>query len=214
MKRRLSDSSSVYVEERYQETRQMAGLTHATGMTLAPRRAGTWAPTWSIGTLTDSETGAKTERQAGGVRVAYGFDTVQISSGIEYRADDTEQLDTTTTDRTTWLFRNNFKYQLTPDWRLVGKLNHSFSDSSLGPVLRRRVHRGVIGYGYRPVLNDRLNALAKYTYFYNVPTTDQVTPQNTAAQFIQKSHIASVDLTYDLTERWSVGGKYAYRIGG
>jgi hypothetical protein len=54
---------------------------------------------------------------------------------------------------------------------------------------------------------------AKYTYFYNVPTTDQVTLTGTAAQFIQKSHIASVDLTYDVSESWSIGGKYAYRIG-
>ena len=37
--------------------------------------------------------------------------------------------------------------------------------------------------------------------------------QNTAAEFIQKSHIAALDLTYDLTADWSVGGKYAYRLG-
>jgi predicted porin len=46
-----------------------------------------------------------------------------------------------------------------------------------------------------------------------VPTTDQVTLQNIAAEFIQKSHIAAVDVTYDLTPRFSIGGKYAYRLG-
>ena len=61
-------------------------------------------------------------------------------------------------------------------------------------------------------LFDRFNALAKYTYFYNVPTTDQITLQNTAAEFIQKSHIASVDLSYEIKPRWSIGGKYAYRV--
>ena len=61
--------------------------------------------------------------------------------------------------------------------------------------------------------NDRLNALFKYTYFYNMPTADQVTVKSLAAEFIQKSHVAAVDLTYDLTQRWSVGGKYAHRIG-
>src|SRR4030095_2825571 len=71
----------------------------------------------------------------------------------------------------------------------------------------------VIGYAYRPVRNDRLNALAKYTYFYNVPTTDQIAPQNTAAEFIQKSHIAAIDLTFARTADWSVGGKFAYRMG-
>ena len=37
--------------------------------------------------------------------------------------------------------------------------------------------------------------------------------QNTAAEFIQKSHIAALDLSYDLTADWSIGGKYAYRLG-
>jgi hypothetical protein len=63
------------------------------------------------------------------------------------------------------------------------------------------------------VKNDRLNALVKYTYFYNVPTTDQVTLQNTAAEFIQKSHIAALDMSFDVTTDWTVGGKYAYRLG-
>jgi len=63
------------------------------------------------------------------------------------------------------------------------------------------------------VLNDRLSALAKLTYFYNVPTADQVTMVNTPAEFIQKSLITSFDLTYDLTTDWSIGGKYALRQG-
>jgi hypothetical protein len=63
------------------------------------------------------------------------------------------------------------------------------------------------------VRHDRLSALAKYTYFYNVPTTDQVTLRNSPVEFIQKSNIAAFDLTYDLTAAWSVGGKYAYRVG-
>ena len=71
----------------------------------------------------------------------------------------------------------------------------------------------MVGYAYRPVRNDRLSGLAKYTYFYNVPTTGQVTLQDTAAEFIQKSHIGALDLTYDLTSAWSIGGKYAYRLG-
>jgi lipopolysaccharide assembly outer membrane protein LptD (OstA) len=63
------------------------------------------------------------------------------------------------------------------------------------------------------VRNDRLNVLAKYTYFYNVPTPDQLGLLNTVSEFLQKSHIASLDVTYDLTPNWSIGSKYAYRIG-
>ncbi|MDH4073984.1 MAG: TonB-dependent receptor, partial [Gammaproteobacteria bacterium] len=67
------------------------------------------------------------------------------------------------------------------------------------------------GYAWRPVDNDRLNTLVKYTYFYNVPTTGQYTGQNQASEFIQKSHIAAADATYDLLPWLTIGGKYAYR---
>jgi flagellar motor protein MotB len=212
-KTRLSDSSSVYVEERYQSGASLTGLTHATGINLTAKERWSFGGSAELGKLRDSQTGAETDRKAAGVRLGYGFDKMQFSSGIEYRRDDAEQLDQTHTLRTMWLFRNNFKFQLTPDWRVVGKLDHSVSDSSLGDFYGGGYTEAVVGYAYRPVRNDRLNALAKYTYFYNVPTTDQVGFQNTAAEFLQKSHVAALDLTYDLTAKWSLGGKYAYRLG-
>ena len=213
VKQRLSDSSSVYLEERYQDGGSLTGLTHAAGIRLVARERWNIGANTEFGTLQDRQTGADTERRAAGARLGYALDKVQFSSAVEYRRDDAEQADLTRTGRTTWLFRNNFRYQLTPDWRMVGKVNHSVSESSLGEFYDGGYTEVVIGHGYRPVRNDRLNALAKYTYFYNVPTTGQVTMQNTAAEFIQKSHIASFDLTYDLSADWSIGGKYAYRLG-
>ena len=60
---------------------------------------------------------------------------------------------------------------------------------------------------------DRLNVIAKYTYFYNVPTSDQVSLQNLAVEFIQISHVAALDVTYDVRPWLSIGGKYAHRLG-
>ena len=212
-KTRLSDSSSVYVEERYQNGASLTGLTHATGINLTAKERWNFGGSAELGKLRDSQTGAETDRKAAGVRLGYGFDKMQFSSGIEYRRDDAEQLDQTHTVRTMWLFRNNFKFQLTPDWRVVGKLDHSVSDSSLGDFYGGGYTEAVVGYAYRPVRNDRVNALLKYTYFYNVPSADQLGSQNTAAEFLQKSHIAALDLTYDVTANWSIGSKYAYRLG-
>ncbi len=212
-KTRLSDTSSVYVEERYQNGASLSGLTHTTGINLTAKERWNLGGNAEFGKLRDSQTGAETDRKAAGIRMGYGLDKMQFSSAIEYRRDNAEQLDRTHTETTTWLFRNNFKLQLTPDWRVIGKLDHSVSDSSLGEFYAGGYTEAVVGYAYRPVRNDRLNALAKYTYFYNVPTTGQVGLQNTAAEFLQKSHIAALDLTYDLTANWSLGGKYAYRLG-
>ena len=212
-KRKLSDTSSVYLEERYQDHGSLAGLTHATGVTLVPSEHWNVGASTEFGKLRDSFSGAETNRKATSFRLGYGKERLQWSSAIEYRRDNLEQIDLTHTNRTAWLFRNNFKLAVTPDWRVIGKLNHSVSDSSLGEFYDGGYTEAVVGYGYRPVRNDRLNALVKYTYFYNVPTTDQLTLQNVAAEFIQKSHIAALDVTFDVTADWSVGGKYAYRMG-
>ncbi len=213
VKTRLSDSTSVYLEERYQNSAFQSGLTHSTGISLAPTERLNLGASTDIGTLRDSVTGAETDRRAAGFRVGYGFTALQLSSGVEYRLDDTEQPDLTVRTRKTWLMRNNFKWQLSDAQRLLGKLNHSESVSSQGTFYDGGYTEAVLGYGFRPVRHDRLNALIKYTYFYNVPTTDQLTLKSLPAEFIQKSHVGALDLTYDLNPRWSIGGKYAHRRG-
>jgi len=213
MKTRLSDSSSVYAEERYQNGGLMNGLTHSTGVNLVPKEHWNVGASAEFGKLRDSQTGAGTDRKAAGIHMGYGSNKIAFSSAIEYRRDNAEQPDLTHTLMSMWLLRNTGKIQLTPDWRLIGKLDYSVSDSSLGQFYAGGYTEGVIGYGYRPVRNDRLNVLAKYTYFYNVPTPDQLGLLNTVAEFLQKSHIASFDVTYDVTANWSIGSKYAYRLG-
>ena len=54
VKQRLSDSSSMYVEERYQDTDQMSGLTHATGVTLSANDRWNLGANMEVGTLMDS----------------------------------------------------------------------------------------------------------------------------------------------------------------
>ncbi len=182
------------------------------GVSFAPKGHWSMGINSDIGTLRDQVTGAETERLAGGLQLGYSAQSLQFSSAVEYRDDDAQQADLTRTERTTWLFRNNFKYQLNPGSRLLGQFNHSMSDSSQGEFYDGGFTEAVLGYAVRPIDHDRLNALVKYTYFYNMPATDQVTLQNVAAEFLQKTHIAAVDVTYDLTPSFSIGGKYAYRL--
>ena len=213
VKTRLGSSASVFLEERYQHSTVMTGLTHATGISFAPTERWNLGFNTDIGNLQDQQTGAETERLAGGVQVGYGTEALQISTGVEYRNDEVEQLDLSRTERKTWLFRNSFKYQVNEGSRLLGKFNHSDSTSSLGSFFDGGFTEAVLGYAIRPVTHDRVNVLAKYTYFYNMPSTDQQNVRNVAVQFLQKSHVASFDVTYDLTRNLTIGGKYAYRLG-
>jgi uncharacterized repeat protein (TIGR01451 family) len=210
VKTRMSDSASVYMEDRYQHG-DASGLARAMGLNFSPDDRWTLSANYGLGDLVDHQTNAETKRNAGGGRISYGFGDLHLSSGIEYRFDKTEQPNLIWTKRETWLFRNNFRFQLTPSSRLLGKYNHMISDSSLGNFYDGGYREGVIGYAYRPVEFDRLHTLAKYTYFYNVPTTDQLTLQNVPSQYLQQSHVLSLDATYDINKYFSLGGKYAFR---
>ena len=208
-----SDTTSVYMEERYTHGDVPTGLTHTAGVDVAPDDRWNYGGNIDFGTLTDYLTAAKTERKAVAVKAGYHFDELTVASAFEYRVDTTQSSSAVSSQRITWLTKNSMKYQLNPDWRLIGKYNHSDSKSSLGDFYNGNFTEAVLGYAYRPVEDDRLNALFKYTFFYNLPTTDQMTIANTAASYIEKSHIVSADAMYDVTQQWSVGGKYAYRLG-
>ncbi|WP_323845285.1 OmpA family protein [Microbulbifer magnicolonia] len=214
---RYSDSLSIYGEEQYSHGDVSTGLTHALGMDLAPNDSWSYGTSVEAGTLEDPRTGAQTDRRAVGFNMGFSDGDIRLASAVEYRTDAMEtpvDEDTVTeSERNTWLLKNTLSYQMNPDWRLVGKLNYSDSQSSQGEFYDGKFTEAVMGYAYRPVHSDRLNTLLKYTYFYNVPTRDQVTVQNTSAEFIQKSHIFSVDTSYDISRRWTLGAKYAYRLG-
>ena len=208
---RYSDSASVYLEEQYAHGDVPTGLVHSAGVDLAPTDRFNFSANIDVGTLKDPDTAAELERTALGVSAGYGFERLAIASGLEYRVDNHEQSDGSFTERTTWLFKNSFKFQLTPDWRIIGKFNYSQSESSLGESFAGDYTEAVLGYAYRPVKFDRLNVLLKYTYFQNLPGSDDAAAS--ASSFIQHSHIGAIDLSFDLTPRLTLGGKYAYRFG-
>ena len=118
VKRRLSDSSSVYLEERYQNGGSLTGLTHATGINLVAKERWNFGGSTEIGTLRDSLTGAADRSQGGwnppGLRPWMRCSSRAGSSIAEMTRNNSTL---THTERTAWLFRNNFKVQLTPDWR-------------------------------------------------------------------------------------------------
>ena len=72
-----------------------------------------------------------------------------------------------------------------------------------------------IGYAYRPVDNDRLNALFRYTWLYDMPGNNQLVSGSTGDLFApaQRSHILSLDVNYDLMPWLTVGAKYGFRYG-
>lgn len=96
---------------------------------------------------------------------------------------------------------------------MLGRLNFAISDADNNSLLNAGFVEGVVGIAYRPVTNNRVNALVKYTYFQDTATYGQLTAAGTTAAPKQRSQILSADVTYKLNNWLSVGGKLGFRFG-
>ena len=202
---RYTDSTSVYGEERWQHGTGPTGLTHAYGLDVARVDGWRFGLSAEYGTLSDSIAG-DFKRTAATGSIGLNRKKSNWLSALEYR----EERGATT--RKTWLTRHAVGLQFHPDWRLLTKLAFSISRSGQGEFFSGEYTEGVVGFAYRPVENDRLNALLKYTYFKDLASPGQLTVTSATPDYKQRSHVFSADATYDLWRPLSVGGKYALRL--
>ncbi|MBU1425786.1 MAG: OmpA family protein [Gammaproteobacteria bacterium] len=205
-KTRYTDSLSIYGEERLLNGVGQSGLMHAFGLDLAAQDGWNFGFKGEVGDLADASAG-DFSRKALTFSVGRVIEKTKYAGNVEWRNED----GTLIGHRTTWLVRNALGYQVDADWRFLGKLNFSVSNSSLGSAYDADYTELVTGYAWRPVENDKLNALFKYTYFANRPSSATVSTAGVTADYEQRSHILSTDATYDVRPWLSIGGKYGYR---
>ena len=204
---RIDDSLSVYAEERQHERDDgQSGLIHAFGLDLAASDRWTWGARLEHGTTSDPANG-DLDRTAVSLSGDYRHEKTRYGSTLEYR---TEQ-GNTTGKRDSWLWKNTLGYQVSADWRFLGRLNLARSDAGEGSTTDADYTELVAGYAYRPVDNDGLNVLFKYTYLSDLASPGQVSSSGLGNPYEQRSHVLAADAIYDLTPRWSIGGKIGYR---
>lgn len=205
VRKRFNDYVSVYGEERA-SFGDAEGLTHAYGLTLTPDDK------WTIGISAESgdleENQRIIERDALTVSAGFNSKTVNLGGAMEWRDDDIDGV-----GLQTWLLRTNIGVQVNEDWRALAKFNKAESDAGAGAFFDGEFTETQIGAAYRPVENDRLNALVRYTYFEDLPAAQQVSNSGQTALAAQKSSVVNVDGIYDVTSWLSVGAKYGYRWG-
>jgi hypothetical protein len=203
---RFSDNFSVYGEEKARHG-SLAGLTHAYGLEFVPVLHWKTGLAVEHGTLSDPLAG-DLERLALSGSVGYAHEGMNYAGKLEYRNDKTGL-----GERNTYLTQNTLTRKVNPNWRALGKFNASYSTSTLGDFYAGDYVEGVVGAAYRPVENDRFNALFKYTFFYDLPSPAQLSATNSLIGYAQRSHVVSLDAAYDVSQYIALGAKYALRIG-
>ena len=214
---RYSERMSIFAEDSYDLFGLKRTLAQTYGVTYTPDARWTTSANVELGHIVDgtinSGTGSKNsdfDRKAFSATLAYKDDGGNIGrlkgeARFDRSEDGTRNLDS-------YLLSETVEIRANPNWRFLGNLDAVISEAT-DSTRDGTYLEGSLGYAYRPVDNDKLNALFKYIYLYDLPGKDQVTVGDTTAGPQQRSHIFSGDVNYDLTEILTVGAKYGFRIG-
>lgn len=205
---KYSDSLSTWTESGWDLYGERRSLARTYGVTYTPDARWTFSGGIETGTVRDSVNG-DFDRDAISLGVAYkGDKAVSARARLEYRTEDGEGLPQ---DRETWALSGGFEYKVNDNWRILANLDALKSTSDQDSFLDGEYVEASLGYAYRPVDNERLNLLMRYTYLRDLPGVDQVSANGETEGPLQISHIFSIDGNYDLTTRLTLGAKYGFR---
>ncbi len=210
-RRRYGEFLSAHAENNYDMFGKRRSLTSTYGVTYTPDAVWTVSGGLELGRVADPN-GSDFDRYAPSLSVGYrNGEDIAARLRAEVRFEDS---DDDTRDRQTYLLSSNYSNKLNDDWRLLLNGDLVISNSDQSSVRDGDYAEASVGFAYRPVANDRLNALFKYTFLFDLPGPDQVA-RSTATVLgpAQRSHVVSADFIYDLNRYLSVGAKYGFRYG-
>ncbi|PTX53841.1 hypothetical protein C8N43_3884 [Litoreibacter ponti] len=207
-RRKLGRDVSVYAENTYDLFGVHRSLTSTYGVDYARSEALSYSASAEIGRINDP---------------AGDFDRTALSFGVRYETEtgisgrarlelrrDRGILSGSRRDGDTVAVASTLRYKIDEEQRLLFSFDGSYTDTDGSSIPDGRYAELTLGYAYRPINNDRLNVLAKYTYLHDlygqeIDGTNDPGPR-------QKSHVLSVDASYDLDRQWTIGGKVGARF--
>lgn len=206
-RQRFSDSLSVFGENRVGLGGSAPSLTRSFGLRFDPTKRLSVTGSFENGRIDDATTGMF-RRTAASLAVGYTAPNFRAGSSIELRDENGNGR-----DQRVWLLRNNVSYAVNPDWRLIGEFNLARADNEGPSVRAAEFTEATAGLAWRPVNNERVNALVRLQYFEDLGPVGQLTGSGQAQSPKQVSKIVSADINFDLSKHLTVGAKYGYRQG-
>ena len=158
-RQRLGDDAIVYSEYQW-----FQGGTGEKNLQVwgAERR---WVPTAGL-TLELQGEHARTDAAATDLRRSTLGATVNFTEGdrVDTRARGEVRVEDGTSDRTQYLTDNRLELSLNPDWALLGRMRWSRTTDRRTDRTEASHAEHSVGLAYRPVAQDHVNALGRYTH--------------------------------------------------
>lgn len=207
---KYSDALSAYAESTTDLWGRERSLATTYGVTYTPDTYWTVTGGLEAGRVRD-RLDSDYDRFAPSFSVTYkDEDRLSANLKLEARFEDSKD---NTRDQTSYYFAGGFAVKTSEDWRLLANVDAVISQSDQTSIRDGDYVEASLGWAYRPVENDRFNALFKYVFLYDLPGPDQVAATTgTTLGPLQRSHILSVDGSYDVNRYLTIGAKYGFRI--
>ena len=208
--RPVSDAVTVFGENTYDMFGRRRAMTSTYGVEYSASSLLAFTAGLDVGRVRDDVTG-DFDRTGLSLGVAYDDDAgLTAKARLELRRD-RGITSGSVRDSETVLFTGNLEYKVDDARRWIGSFDLADTNTNNVTTLSGEYAKATLGYAYRPVDNDRLNLLARYTFLYDmygqrVDGTDDPGPR-------QSSHVFSIDATYDVNPQWTLGGKLGVRLG-
>ena len=207
-KRRLSDAVDIYGENSYDMFGQHRSLLSSYGVEYKTDKFLTLSGGLELGQIMDP--GGDFDRKALSFGLQYQNDSgLSGKAKLELRRD-RGLYSGVSQDADAVVLAGTVAYEVSDDKRWLMSFDMATASGTGSSVLNGDYAKMVLGYGFRPVDNDRLNLLARYTYLYDMYGQRLDGLDDTGPR--QRSHVVSIDATYDLGTAWQIGGKLGYRL--
>ena len=219
-RRKINDNATAYVESNYDMFGRRVSLSQTYGVNYTPDALWTISTGFETGEVDDDTI----DDIAGIEHPDFHRDAVSLSAS--YFDPDTdrrwrirgearsEDADDGSRNLETYLVSMSMSWKGDDNWRVLVDFDGVTSDGSQQSFWGGDYVEASLGFAYRPVDNDRLNGLLKYTYLTDLPAQDQISAISGDNEGLsQRSHIVSADLSYDLFPWLTIGGKYGIRLG-
>ncbi len=202
----VSSTVDMFGENTYDLFGRHRSLTSAYGLTYRPTDVLSITTAFELGRLDD---GANYDFERHALTLGMIYETEQLSASgrLEYRTED-GLLNGAQVNADTLLVAANAAYKFDEERRLVFSADLARSETAQSVLVDGNYADVVLGYAFRPVEDDKLNVLARYRYLYDLYGLRDATDDTGIRQ---RSHVVSVDATYDLNPQWTLGGKVGYR---
>jgi len=130
-------------------------------------------------------------------------DSLESSTKLEFRMDDGNA------DKRQFLFSNATEGKLSEELTIFSKMELSKTRNLTTNETEAQYREIMLGGAFRPIMYDRLNFLARYTYLEDKGPEEQEDINEITEE---RAHVFALDGIYDITPKWQVIEKFAYRV--